>query len=151
MVVARILGSIAIALVAGCAGLEGARDIEAQIVALEHVRAQAQLRGDWEAMLRVNAADFTEIAGDGSVRTGAENNAAMRDGILKFDSVDYSDLRVRAEGNTAIVTGVARRTGSYRGVPFEQHLRYSRVYVRAEGSWKAVFAQNTRIEAPARR
>ena len=146
MIVARALGIVVVVLLGGCAAVQVPQDVEAHIVALERLRAQAQLRGDWETIRRLNAPDFDEIAGDGGLRTGAENNEAMRAGILKFDAVDYSGLRVRVHGDVAVVTGVARRSGSFRGTPFEQHLRFSRIYVRAEGTWRAVFAQNTRIE-----
>ena len=120
--------------------------IEQQILALEHERQQAQLHGDWQTIQRLNAPDFTEVGADGSMRTGMQNSQAMRSGAVKFDSIEHSGQQVRIFGSTAIVTGVVRRTGSYAGTPFQQHLRYVRVYVRSGGSWRTVFAQNTRVE-----
>jgi hypothetical protein len=125
-----------------------ADDIKTQILDLEHQRQQAQLRGDWQTIARLNAPDFSEIAGTGLIRTGAQNSEAMRSGVLKFDKVDYSDQEVRVLGSVAIVTGIGHRLGSFGGSPFEQRFRYTRIYARQEGSWRAVFAQTTRIEAP---
>jgi hypothetical protein len=42
-----------------------------------------------------------EIAGNGTIRTAAQNVDAMRSGSLKFTAVDYSDLQVHAFGNVA--------------------------------------------------
>lgn len=123
-----------------------ARGVEAEILEVEHQRQEAQLRGDWQTIQTLNAPDFTEIAANGGIRTGAENSQAMRSGVLKFETVEYTGQHVHSYGTMAFVTGIGRRTGSYDGVPFQQHFRYTRIYVRRDGSWKAVFAQNTRIE-----
>ena len=123
-------------------------DVKTQILDLEHQRQQAQLRGDWQTIARLNAPDFSEIAGTGLIRTGAQNVEAMRSGVLKFDKVDYSDQEVRLYGSVAIVTGIGHRSGSFGGSAFEQRFRYTRIYARQEGGWRVVFAQTTRIEAP---
>lgn len=120
---------------------------EADILNLERLRRDAQLRGDWQAIQNINAPDFTEISAAGAIRTATENSEAMRSGVLKFTAVEYSDQQVHAYGDVAFVTGVAQRSGSFNAAPFQQHSRYTRIYVRRDGSWKAVFAQNTRIDA----
>src|SRR5438105_13576711 len=122
--------------------------VKTPILDLEHQRQQAQLRGDWQTIARLNAPDFSEIAGTGLIRTAAQNAEAMRSGILKFDNVDYSEQEVRLYGGVAIVTGIGHRSGSFGGSAFEQRFRYTRIYARQESGWRAVFAQTTRIEAP---
>ena len=125
-----------------------AADVKTEILDLEHQRQQAQLRGDWQTIERLNAPDFSEIAGTGLIRTAAQNAEAMRSGALKFDKVDYSDQQVKLYGNVAIVTGIGHRSGSFGGSAFEQRFRYTRIYARQEAGWRVVFAQTTRIEAP---
>jgi len=125
-----------------------ADNVKTQILDLEHQRQQAQLRGDWQTIERLNAPDFTEIAGTGLIRTGAQNAEAMRSGVLKFDKVDYSDQQVKLYGNVAIVTGIGHRSGSFGGSAFEQRFRYTRIYARQDAGWRVVFAQTTRIETP---
>lgn len=133
---------------AGCAHVsQSAAQTEREILHLEALRRDAQVRGDWQTIQQLNAPDFSEVAGNGGFRTGAENSDAMRTGRLKFTSVEFSEQRVRSHGDVAWITGVANRTGSFDGVPFNQYLRYTRIYVRQNGAWRAVFAQNTRIEA----
>lgn len=123
--------------------------VRTQILDLELQRQQAQLRGDWQAIQRLNAPDFYEIGGNGAVRTGAQNNEAMRSGTLKFDKVDYSDQQVRIYGDVVILNGLGHRMGSFGGSAFKQDFRYTRIYVRDHDGWRVVFAQNTRIEPPA--
>lgn len=120
--------------------------IRRTILELEQQRREAQLHGNWKAIQQINAPDFTEIAGAGITRTAAQNAEAMRSGVLKFDSVEYSDRQVLPYDDVAIVTGVARRSGMYDGKPFRQQARYSRIYIRRNGGWRAVFAQNTPID-----
>jgi len=124
-----------------------ANNAKTEILDLERQRKEAQLRGDWQTIERLNSPDFTEIAGTGLIRTGVQNAEAMRSGVLKFDKVDYSDQEVRLYGNVAIVTGIGHRSGSFGGSAFEQRFRYTRIYARQEGGWRVVFAQTTRIEA----
>ena len=144
----NIARSVALLLLIACAhSAPVPAGVEAEILNLERLRGEAQLRGDWQSIQNVNAPDFTEITGNGGIRTAAENSEAMRSGVLKFATVDYSDQHVHAYGDVAFVTGIGRRTGSYQGTSFQQHFRYTRIYVRASGSWRAVFAQNTRIDA----
>lgn len=145
VMIAKISWLVAALALSGCAHQQQA-GVEHEILALEHQRQEAQLKGDWQAIQSLNAPDFAEVAADGSMRTGAQNSQAMRDGVLKFDQIEHSDQHVRVFGSTAFVTGVVRRTGSYAGKSFQHHLRYTRIYVRSSGSWRAVFAQNTRVE-----
>lgn len=123
-----------------------AGDVASEILALEHQRQAAQLAGDWRMMARINAPEFTEIGANGAIRTAADNAQGMRSGAVKFTSVEYTDLHVHAYGDTAYVTGVGHRIGVANGAPFEQHFRFTRMYARGDGAWRAVFAQNTKIE-----
>ena len=123
--------------------------IENDIRQLEHERQEAQLSGDWRKIQELNAPDFVDIGASG-IRSGADNSQAMQSGALKFDRVAYSDLNVRVRGDVAWVTGIADRSGSMNGNRFEQHFRYTRIYVRRNGKWRAELAQNTRIETQSR-
>lgn len=147
MTLLKIASTLLMIVLVGCARSAGSpTQVRRDILELEKQRREAQLQGDWKAMQKINAPEFTEIAGTGTIRTAAQNAEAMRSGMLKFDSVEYSDQQVMPYDDVAIVTGVARRSGSYEGKPFRQQARYSRIYVRRQGGWRAVFAQNTPIE-----
>lgn len=143
---------VVLALVVGAAGAAGctrpavAPDvIRQQILALEAERHEAQMHGDWRTIQRLNAPDFVDVAATGAMRSGADNVDAMRAGTVRFGAVDYSDEQVTVHGTTAIVTGIAHRSGTANGAAFDQRLRYSHVYVRRDGRWLLVFGQNTAI------
>ena len=147
MSIPRIAAALLTIGLVGCTRSEPRADqVPREILELEKQRREAQLQGDWKAIQKINAPDFTEIAGAGTIRTAAQNAEAMRSGMLKFDSVEYSEQQVLPYDNVAIVTGVAHRSGSYDGKPFRQQARFSRIYVRQKGGWRAVFAQNTPID-----
>jgi ketosteroid isomerase-like protein len=146
LAVARTLAIGLCAVVVGCVHPSPrADDVRREILEAERRREAAQLRGDWQTIQRLNAPDFIDVGGAGVIRTGPQNAEAMRSGTLRFQTVENSDQEVRVYHDVAIVTGISHRTGSYAGSPFEQRLRYTRVYVRENGVWRAVLAQNTRL------
>lgn len=147
MSISKIFATLFSIVMVGCGrSAPPPEQVRQEILDLEKQRREAQLQGDWKTIQRINAPDFTEIAGAGTIRTAAQNAEEMRSGVVKFDSVEYSDQLVLPYDNVAIVTGIARRSGSYNGKPFRRQARYSRIYIRRDGGWKAVFAQNTPID-----
>lgn len=149
MNVSRVLATIVSLVSLSCAHAAlTTENAKSQILDLEYQRQQAQLRGDWQTIQRLNAPEFTEIAGTGLIRTAAQNAEDMRSGRLRFAQVDYTDQQVRLYGSVAIATGIGHRSGSFGGTAFEQRFRYTRIYARQDVGWKVVFAQTTRIEAP---
>lgn len=143
----RLVG--AFVAIQGCAsGGVGAHgtDVGRLILGLEEQRREAQVKGDWQTIQSLNAPDMVDIAGNGAIRTTAQNSEAMRSGALKFTSSEAQEEQVRVYGDVAVVTGIGHRTGSSGGAPFDQHFRFTRIYVRNGSSWRAVLAQNTRVE-----
>jgi ketosteroid isomerase-like protein len=61
-------------------------------------------RGDADAAGRIYADDYQIVLENGKTVTKAERVGAMRSGALKFQSVGFSDLRIRVYGNAAIAT-----------------------------------------------
>ncbi len=94
---------------------------EDAIRALESQRAQALLKADTVALSQLVADDFVEISRLGTLRTKADN---MRE----------------------IANGTLRHTGTFRGFPFTGKIRYTRVFVRRDGRWRAVAMQQTSMQ-----
>lgn len=94
------------------------------------------------------ASDMTEI----SSRTGALANKAQAVADVRTDktvlqSLDLSDLNVRIDGNTAVVTGVNRvvgRTGD--GKAIDQRVRFTDVFIKRDGRWQVWASQGTVIQ-----
>jgi len=116
---------------------------EDSVRALESQRAQALLKADTTALSQLVADDFVEISRLGTLRTKADNMREIASGTLKLTSVRYDSLAVRIYGDVAVLQGIADNTGMFRGFPFTGKIRYTRVFVRRDGHWRAVAMQQT--------
>ena len=125
---------------------QAAGGLEDSVRALESQRAQALLKADTVALSQLVADDFVEISRLGTLRTKADNMREIASGTLKLTSVRYDSLSVRIYGDVAVLQGIADNTGTFRGFPFTGTIRYTRVFVRRSGQWRAVAMQQTSMQ-----
>jgi hypothetical protein len=118
---------------------------EDSVRAAERARRDALLAADTVALGRLVAPAFFEITRFGTLRTRADNLGELATGNLKLQSLEHDSLDVRIYGDVAVLTGIARQTGTYRGMAFTGQVRYLRVFVRREGRWQAVAMQHTSL------
>ena len=123
-----------------------ASTLEDSIRALESQRAQALLKADTVALSQLVADDFVEISRLGTLRTKADNMREIASGTLRLTSVRYDSLSVRIYGDVAVLQGIADNTGTFQGFPFTGKIRYTRVFVRRVGRWRAVAMQQTSMQ-----
>lgn len=85
------------------------------------------------------ASDFTEVSFvNGAINNKQQTIASMKADKTVFDSMDVSEVTVRADGNAAIVTGVGHARGKGPdGTPFDIRLRFSDAFVKRDGRWLA--------------
>jgi uncharacterized protein (TIGR02246 family) len=119
---------------------------EEEIQALEQVRNRAILNGDAAALDRMTADDYTFITLRGELRTKSEIVKGFQSGSFKYESRQISDLSVRVYGNTAVVTGRSTQKGVENGKDYSGDYRFTRVYVKQNGSWLTVALQTTIIK-----
>jgi hypothetical protein len=83
---------------------------------------------------------------DGRVHNKAETLAIAK--RTKYDSVDYSDVKVTVFGNTAIATGGLDAKGSDEaGKPFEAHERWTDTWLRVpSGKWLCIASSDVPIK-----
>jgi ketosteroid isomerase-like protein len=63
-----------------------------------------------------------------------------------YETLEFSDLKVRLEGNVGIVTGVNHITGhDDQGQKFDVRLSFTDVYIKREDRWLVWASQHTRI------
>jgi ketosteroid isomerase-like protein len=122
---------------------------EKEVLAVMDEAQKAVLKGGVEAATffdKYNADDFTLIGPNGAVQTKAQNLEGWRSGKTGYQKMDFSDLKVRIYGNTAVVTGTVKFLGEQAGVKYtDNQYRFTRVFLRQDGIWKHVLIQNTRI------
>jgi hypothetical protein len=120
--------------------------LEDSVRMLESQRAQALLTADTVALSQLVADDFVEISRFGTLRTKADNMREIASGMLVLTAVRYDSLAVRIYGDVAVLQGIADNAGTFRGFPFTGKIRYTRVFVRREGHWRAVAMQQTSMQ-----
>ena len=68
-------------------------------------------------------------------------------GRIKVQSLDFSDVVIRATGPVAVVTGKSTVRESHKGEDRSGDQRFTRVYVKRDGRWLLWIYQLTRVSA----
>jgi ketosteroid isomerase-like protein len=108
----------------------------------------ASKRGDVAWFERNYADDATDISGrTGALHSKEEEIASMKNDKTMLDSLELSDMDVRVEGNTAIVTGINHVKGKdAQGQPFDRRTRFTDTYIKRDGRWQVWATQGTSIQ-----
>ena len=97
---------------------------------LEETWRNAVLKGNSAAMDGLLADDYLAITPTGVLQSKEQTLALIRNGTLRFKSIDFDDRKVRFYGTTALVTCRADVSGVSGDGDFSGDYRYSRVYAR---------------------
>jgi ketosteroid isomerase-like protein len=114
-----------------------------EIVDMERQSREASIHRDADFSQRTLAEDYVAISPLGQVTTKQDTLSARKNGQLRYDTIDVSDMVVRVYGDTAVVTARADVKGHQLGEDFSGPYRYTRVWVRRTGRWQAVSYQAT--------
>ena len=107
--------------------------------------ANAEVKADLAAIDRIEAPDWQLSDPEGNVSTKAEADADLKSGALKLMSFKIDDLKVRIFGDTAIVHGLETEKSSYKGDDTSGQYRFTDVFVKRGGVWRAVATHETRV------
>jgi len=122
--------------------------VQDKLKQMERQRAEALMKGDAAFIERTTADDYTMITSSGQLRNKRRALGDLKSGEVKFQSADVDDLEVRVYGDTAVVTGRHTQRAQSGGTDISGQYRFTRVYVKQKGQWKAVAYQATRINEP---
>lgn len=114
------------------------------------------LEQDWnDAIWKKNKAwfeknyanDFSSVnSTTGKLLNKAEAIAEDTDPKVTMELVETTDMNIRLDGNTAVITGVFRTKGKdEKGAAFDRKLRYTDMWVKRDGRWQAWASQGTII------
>lgn len=84
------------------------------------------------------ADEFVITVEDGSVYSKAGYISHTADSSVRVQVAEFSDLKVRIHGDTAIVTGAYHEKGESSGKPYEYHDRLTDVWMKSGGKWQVV-------------
>lgn len=143
----RITGFIVLSLtlfLAGLAAVAWAQQEKAQqeLVQLERDWCTAILKNDAALLGRLLADDYSGI-GTRGIATKASTLAAMKGTDSVVTTCVDDNVKVRAYGDAAVVTGHGRRVGTTKGVPFDREHLYTDTFIRRNGQWQCVASQST--------
>jgi len=122
---------------------------EKEVLAVNKAWADAQVKGDLEALDKIFHEDLIVTSGNGTLR---DKKGELADSKPAPDFKTYffntEDVRIKIYGKTAVVTGHAKWRISYQGKDADNERRYTSVYVKQNGRWQMVALQVTRIAKP---
>jgi len=110
----------------------------AQIISLEKKWADAYKHRDISVLSSLLAPDFFITVEDGSTYGKEGYIGHTADSSVHVDLSEFSELKVRFHGTTAIVTGAYSEKGSEKGKTYEYHDRFTDVWVKTPSSWQVI-------------
>ena len=122
-------------------------DDQAVLAYMEREWIDAALKHDPSWVERNYAFDASDISSrNGAIANKTQAVADMRDDKNTYQSIDLSDLNIRVDGNTAVVTSVNHFKGrDAQGKPVDRRARYTDVFVKRDGRWQVWATQGTPI------
>ncbi len=118
---------------------------EREIRRLDREWNEAYPRRDLAALGRVLADDWCCIDGRGLRITKEELLERVRTAPPQFDEHRFDEFDLRLFGDAAVVTGRLSGSGTDEGGHFSFSQRFTRVYARRGGAWRAVATQVTPV------
>ena len=114
------------------------------IQSVEDMWLAAVKGGDSDALGNLLADDLVYTHSTGTVDTKTDYMTKLKSGEQKYASMEYSDMKVRKYGNTAVVNAQIHMTGATKGVPFDNRMYVVHVWVKQGAGWKLVTHQTTK-------
>lgn len=104
-------------------------------------------RRDFATLDRIMADEYILTDPLGNVRGKAESLAALEANDVLFESTKSDNVKVRINGDTAVVTGRSTFKGRYKGWSMAGKYQYTDVLVKRSGAWQAVSSHITALGA----
>jgi ketosteroid isomerase-like protein len=119
---------------------------EKAVAALEEKWLQSQKTNNPDLVAPLLADNFVSTSSDGKVTSKAEFLATQKS--TKYNSAEYSDVKVTVYGDTAIATGVEKLKGTdASGKPLDVNERWTDTWVKmASGKWLCVASHQSLIK-----
>ena len=118
-------------------------DVEAKVLAMQHMWGQAYVSKDPKALERILDDAFVNVDSDGILQTKAAVVAEVRTSTaVQFLT---ESMVVHLHGDAAIVTGVFQIKGVDHGKPYAQRERFVDTWLYKDGQWVSIAGFVTRI------
>jgi ketosteroid isomerase-like protein len=141
--ISRVSTTVALAILVSSAAAFAQPHDEQQLIKLESDWADAARRDDAEALGRILDDKFVSTDWDGQVQSREQYVASVAQS--KVDSLKVEELMPHVWGDTAVVNGRERFKSTYRGKEESGDFRFTDVFVKRHGHWKAIATHESRI------
>ena len=121
---------------------------EKEVMAAMEAYKQALLKRDAAALSKLLSDDLTYTHSSNLHQDKAAVLASLKGNSFQ-EAIDYKELKVRAYGNTAVVSGDVDFKNNTAGVVAVAHLYLTFVFVKGPQGWQMVARQATRYPDPA--
>jgi ketosteroid isomerase-like protein len=138
-----LLMAALLAVTAPTPGRAADADAEREVAKLSKQMTDAFVKGDMTFAAGVMADDWMIITGNGLAVGKSQLLKEVKDGTLKYESLDKLEMKVRVYGDAAVVTGRAQYKIKVRGQEVGGTDRFTEVYARQGGKWRCVSTQVT--------
>src|SRR5712691_6127199 len=109
---------------------------QAQVADLGQQYAEAELRSDVEGLAALLVDDFVCVGPLGFVLDKHQYLGPRQSGDLKHTSFDWSDVRVRRYGSTAVAIGSQTQKSTFQGRDASGQFRVTLIAVQAQDQWR---------------
>jgi ketosteroid isomerase-like protein len=121
-------------------------DDETQLIQLERAWNQAEASTDPAAITSLFEDTLVYVDYDGSLMNKTEYLRSVGNPVAKPDHMYDEGMKVYVYGNTGIVSGVYRETGTSKGKPYTRRARFTDTWVKRNGQWKCAASHSTLIQ-----
>ena len=142
-----VLFAMMLALAPSMLAQSGTGKVEQQVLQAEKDRFAAMIKGDRPALEKLLADDLTYTHSSALFETKEQFIKSVTSGNIDYVSIvpSESDWKVRVNGNTAIVNGVAAVNVIDTGKDLKIKIRYTTILTNRGGSWQLQAWQATRF------
>ena len=142
-----VLFSMMLALAPSMLAQSAAGKVEQQVLQAEKDRFAAMIKGDRPALEKLLADDLTYTHSSALFESKEQFIKSVTSGNIDYVSIvpSESDWKVRVNGNTAIVNGVAAVNVIDTGKDLKIKIRYTTILTNRGGSWQLQAWQATRF------
>ena len=127
----------------------GGAPVDSELVTLERQWNEAFKNRNEAVLKRILAPDFVFTDDEGHSFTKAEYiDAVIR--LVKVGPYQLSDMAVRVQGTTGVVTGLWTGSFSIDGADASGALRFTDTFIKAAGTWRVLASHESRVPKKAK-
>jgi hypothetical protein len=144
-----VVGAIAVLVFGFGRGISVAQSkIDQELMQIENDWCTSEVKRDAAMLGRILADDFTSVSNRGTSSTKSQELASLKDMTTSVTTCVNANMKVRVYGDAAVVTGLVTRSGTSKGVTYnDRQVLFTDTYVRRDGRWQCVASQGTVVAA----